>query len=461
MSHENIKEGRVASVKESIGPFAIRNPEWPLGVLLSTRALGRDDVDRVYAVGYKEQTFEHYLVRLCAEVIIENDADIDLEFGENGFVPIVAGDGLLTYRALQIVEITAAHLTLCFEVLDEDSGLFQTALFRFLIDGRVDTTFGVNGFALFPELPEPSLPRSAVSAAPRLESVKQIDGQAKSQAPLSRVLKARHRGREWLQETAGAVPGANGKALANGQILLVAHKRGIISEKFSYLIRVNEDGTLDSSFAAGVGYLRLTFTGSAVDSEYRMSADSRDRAVVVSESEDETYCLAVRFTANGALDPGFGGTGIIRISSSAGALHQPLVKFDSNDKAVISVCYRPDGPGMDGAYLFRLDENGASDPAFNSGNPIEFVPAFPKVLYRADNIDIDEQQRIVLRGVCNDLSIGRSLLVSRFTAQGIDASFGESGSFALFAWGTSGGLTIQPGLAVIVSDSTYLWKLVD
>lgn len=444
----NDKGSKTSSVGEIIGPLSITNKAWPPATQLVTRLLGRDESNRVYAVGTKGHTRDYYLTRILADIDLDGDrsADIDPAFGENGFVHLSAGNGLIIASALQIIDITGAHLTVSVEVVGESDYVFQTALFRVLVDGQADPSFGVNGVALFAELPAPaSLSVPATAAHPRVEPWKRDEGQAR-QAP---------------REDTTDVPGTHAKVLANGQILLVAHKRGHRRERLSYLIKVNENGSLDASFADGVGYLRLTFGASTINALYKMSADTRARSVVVSESADGTYCLVARLSAEGRLDPGFGGSGILRISSPAGAMHQPLMSIDEHDRVVICVRFSPDGPGWGGAYLFRLEEDGSTDPTFNNGNPVEFMPTPPVDLYTADTLALDEQHRIILRGIYNDAGAGLRtvVLVSRFTAQGLDTDFGDAGSVSLPGFGFSGGLTAQAGRAVVVSDATYLWKL--
>lgn len=420
-----------ASVNGAVGPFLIVNPQWPSGTSLVPALLGRDASDRVYIVGFDSENHEYYLVRLFAQVgPVDGAADIDLTFGGNGFVPLMLKDGLRVDRAVQIIEMSSSHVTIACEVLN-DIGLYQTALLRFLPDGQVDPDFGVDGVALFPQLPEPSL-------TPGLTI-------------------------ESTGSPALATSGAYGKVLADGQMLLVAFKK-TFGQKFSCLIRVKQNGLLDSSYADGAGYLRLTFAGNAIDSEYKLSVDSKDRAVIVCAAQGGAHTLAARFVDSGALDPEFGGTGVIEIRSSTGAVTQPAIGVDDQDKTVISLKHIPADAGPQGLYLLRLSDNGTADPIFNNGRPVEWTPELPIVLHTTDHIAIDEQQRIVLRSVYENRDTRTwGTLVSRFNEQGLDSGFGESGCFVLPGNASFyGGLVIQSGPdgAVVVSGRQDLWKIV-
>jgi hypothetical protein len=438
------------SASEVIGPFGVFNQDW--GAHLIVQALGCDSDNRIYAIVARIEVIAFYLVRISSEGTLGGGvADLDLEFGEDGFAPISV-DGLAVSKGLQVVRITPSHVTLCVEVLDETTGLFQTALFRFLLDGQPDVIFGGNGFVIFPQLPDPSLAHPVVTLTAGLQQPGLLTSVNQS------VSAPRHK--EKLHEPVSAIPGVTGDVLANGQVLLVAYKKMLFKGKISCLVKVNEDGTLDSSYAAGAGYIRLSFTGSFDESTYTLSVDSRERATLVSEAADGARCLATRLDAEGSLDLGFGGGGFIQFSSGSGSVYAPAIKVDSDDRAVISVCYRSDGPGGRAVYVYRLGEGGASDPTFNNGSPVEITLIYNS--YLATALDIDERQNVVLRGRCDyNGPIPRATVVSRCNAQGLDSGFGESGHFILQGQGELyGGLVSQPGSGIVATDHSHMWRIV-
>jgi uncharacterized delta-60 repeat protein len=337
-------------------------------------------------------------------------------------------------------------------------GVLETALFRFSLDGQPDPLFGASGFAVFDELPEPSASAPQVAGMAHLSPWKGEEVQPTQPASISRSLEMQLA--DEVHQATAATGSDKGDALVTEKLLVVAHKkrRGV---KLSYLIKVGADGAPDASSADGVGYLPLVFGGSLSESEYKVAVDSVGRAVIVSTSEDRTHCLVARFCAEGRLDSTFGANGILLISSTAGSMYRPFVAVDGNDKAVVCTQLDPGGPAAAGVYIFRLEEDGAADPTFNGGQPLEFSPVRPISGYRVDSIDVDEDHNVLLRGIFRqEGSAGfTSVLVSRFNAHGIDAGFGDGGSFALSGWGSSGGLAAQAGASVVVSDRNYLWQL--
>ena len=440
------------------GPVAIVNPQWPRGTRMTAQTLGRDSAGRVYAVGTKGTSYEYFLVRILPGIDGNGDGrvDVDPAFGEAGFAPMRAPQGVVINQAARVM-VSENHVTISVEVVTPGDVL-ETALFRFSLDGQPDPLFGASGFAVFDELPEPSASAPQVAGMAHLSPWKGEEVQRTQPASISRSLEMQLAAK--VQQVEGAVASNKSDALVNDKLLVVAHKTRR-SVKLSYLIKVGADGVADASYAAGVGYLPLVFAGSLAKSEYKVAVDSMGRGVIVSASEDRTHCLVARFCADGCLDPTFGASGILLISSAAGSMHRPFVTVDGNDKAIVCTQLDPDGPAAAGVYIFRLEEDGGADPTFNGGQPLEFSPVRPIGNYRVDSIDVDEDHNVLLRGIFRqEGSAGfTSVLVSRFNAHGIDAGFGDGGSFALSGWGSSGGLVAQAGASVVVSDRTYLWQL--
>lgn len=448
--------GRQGSI---MGPLAIVNRLWPRGTRMTARILGSDTAGRVYAVGTKGTTYEYFLARILPGIDANGDssADMDPAFGEGGFTPMLAAQGGLINQVTHIA-VSQTHVTISVEMAPASGEVLQTALFRFLLDGQPDTHFGANGFAVFDELPgPPASPRQSAGVA-HLAPWKGEDVQAPQPVVISRALEMQAGKRS--KAAVGHHPSKHAHAPLNSGLLVVAHKTRR-SVKLSYLIKVGADGAPDASFAGGNGYLPLTFAGSLSKAEYKVSVDAMGRSVIVSASEDRTHCLVARFCAEGYLDPSFGESGVLLISSAQGSMHRPFVKIDGNDKAIVCTQLDPDGAAAAGVYIFRLEEDGSADPAFNGGHPVEFVPASPIGNYRVDSIDVDEAGSVLLRGIFRQEGAAgfTSVLVSRFNAQGIDAGFGDGGSFALAGWGTLGGMVARSGASVVVSDRTYLWAL--
>jgi uncharacterized delta-60 repeat protein len=440
------------------GPLAIVNPQWPRGTHMIARILGSDNTGRVYAVGTKGTSYEYFLARILPGIDANGDgrADMDPAFGAGGFAPMRAPQGVVIDQAARVM-VSENHVTISVEVA-APGGVLETALFRFSLDGQPDPLFGASGFAVFDELPEPSASAPQVAGMAHLSPWKGEEVQRTQPASISRSLEMQLA--DEVHQATAATGSDKGDALVTEKLLVVAHKKRR-GAKLSYLIKVGADGAPDASFADGVGYLPLVFGGSLSESEYKMAVDSVGRAMIVSTSEDRTHCLVARFCADGRLDSTFGANGILLISSTAGSMYRPFVAVDGNDKAVVCTQLDPGGPAAAGVYIFRLEEDGAADPTFNGGQPLEFSPVRPIGGYRVDSIDVDEDHNVLLRGIFRqEGSAGfTSVLVSRFNAHGIDAGFGDGGSFALSGWGSSGGLAAQAGASVVVSDRNYLWQL--
>lgn len=449
------------AAKEIIGPFLIRQDEWPLGLFLVVEAIACDDANRIYAVGYIRRTSEpeFFLVRISAEGTVSGGlADLDLTFGDNGFVPVVIGVNvqILGSGQSEIIALTATHLVVSVEVVN--GTLHETALCRYLIDGQVDNSFGVDGVLRFSQLPEPPPWPKAVYLSAGLSTPVTTDA-TEQLASLGRSVNALSA--QVYNCGQSAVNVFTGRrVLAQGQILLVVHRRRIVAgEKFSFLIRVNDDGTIDTSYAGGVGFVRLSFAGSSEYTDYHCAVDSNERALIASETEDWQRCIVARYSPDGTLDPAFGQFGFIQISSSTGAVRRPSVAVDGNDRALLGLTYDDVNSNHNRiVYLYRLSDDGSADSEFNNGNPIELTGDPFQRNFRVEHIVADELQRILLRiGVWDGTrNSGR---ISRCTDLGLDTSFGDAGSFVLNGRGGMGNIAIQKETAVVTFDSAELWRL--
>lgn len=441
-----------------VGPFEIRGPGWLSDEYFIPEEMKCDDENRVYVVGSKYNKggrfLGPYLVRLTAQMVVEAGlADLDPQFGDAGFAAINPSQGMLSPSRPQIAVIDAAHVTISFIASEAGSVVEQVILCRFLTNGELDITFGVHGIAKFPLLPDPSPVTDAVVLLPGLPGYSTELSHA-----VNHLLKAMD---NKVTEGAGEAKPVGGSALADGQFFWVAYKLKPFSGKFSYLIKVNENGTLDPAFADGVGYVRLSFAGSDKLSDYRISVDSRKRVVVVSQNTDRTRCFAGRFLANGYIDSSFGGSGFIQFSSATGAVDIPSLTSDVDDKTLLSVRHVHSVSNTSSVYLYRLEEDGSPDPAFNNGNAIELRPEPPKYGYQVHHIYVDDQHRVLLRGLYTDDQSPqrKGVSIARCNAQGLDPDFGEAGDLSVPGFGGWQGLAIQPGLSLVTSDQAQLWRI--
>ena len=177
----------------------------------------------------------------------------------------------------------------------------------------------------------------------------------------------------------------------------------------NFLIRLNADGTLDSSFAlVGPEAPELLGFGDQI------LVDDLDR-ILVGNAEQIT-----RLNSDGSTDTSFGNNGVTTFDV-APDLFPSLGEFQLDSDGSIVVLLDTSGFGSPfAATLTRLDTNGQFDTSFGEQGTVEiFDSSADSIIEFFEDFAIDDQGRIV---------VGGSSTVTRFTADGqLDTSFGDNG----------------------------------
>jgi uncharacterized delta-60 repeat protein len=203
----------------------------------------------------------------------------------------------------------------------------------------------------------------------------------------------------------------NGRILVSGQTWSGSFNAQIA------IARLNQDGSLDSSFS-GDGKVTNTLTWSQAND---VAVDSQNRVIVVCDYFDfdlnRWEMAVVRYTSGGALDSTFDGDGIVKTAFYRGL----WLAVDGSDRIVIGGDNRFDTGDPD-FVVMRFNTDGSLDTSFATGG----VATSALGGFSPDGV-IDDAGRIV--ALADD---GR---VFRFTSSGaLDSAFG------------SGGVTSGPGI---------------
>lgn len=212
---------------------------------------------------------------------------------------------------------------------------------------------------------------------------------------------------------------------------LVAAGRSYTSQapagfKFS-LVRVHQDGTLDTSFGAGGGM--TTSFGTADDGAYALAlqADGRLVAAGFTRTATRSYDFAVvRYQPNGQLDTGFGSGG------------GTVVSFGTLEDRAFAAAVQPDGRivvagavvtniGYAASFaLLRLDSQGLLDPTFGTGGTVTATMHPYSIAYA---LALQGDGGIIAAGVSYGyFGATGDFAAARFTVNGaLDPSFGTNG----------------------------------
>ncbi len=214
-----------------------------------------------------------------------------------------------------------------------------------------------------------------------------------------------------------------------------------------------ENGTLDPSFGASGGYTLVTALATGVVSG--MAVDSQGRIVLAGYYQTGGLCfLVVRFTSSGHLDTTF-GTGFLNGSNS---LHgYSLFNFlgstnDAGDAVVLDASDNIILAGVLNNYvgvMKILASNGHLDTSFGGGTGMYQNTSFGSGYATANSVALDNQGRIVMGGLNNQ--VGQAFFLLRLTSAGvIDTTFGTHSGYSLYGFA---GFTSNNGCVKVLIDA--------
>ena len=228
-------------------------------------------------------------------------------------------------------------------------------------------------------------------------------------------------------------------------------------------------GTPDAGFGIN-GMVATVFPHATSALALGVAVDAEGRIVVVgygAEAPGDLDFVVVRYLSGGALDPGFGGDGIVTTS----------IGPDTHDYAT-AVAIRPDGtilvagravdpeappPLRPGIALVRYRPDGALDTTFGNGGIVVTVLAHEA---GGDAMAVQADGKIVVAGDGDSAATGRDPCVVRYHPDGsLDPTFGVGGVVELALAGhqrvTGVGLTSTGRilLSAASADGTLLIRL--
>ncbi len=216
---------------------------------------------------------------------------------------------------------------------------------------------------------------------------------------------------------------------SEGKIVLV----GSTTDYQTYrilLIRLNADGTLDTDFGTG-GVVAQAVTEAPAfgeDKGYDLVLDADGNILVCGTSFGADYTdrpVVVRFTADGALDTGFGTNGVATI---------PVGEYPSDFKGI---AVQPDGKiVVTGTYgnglqwwvllLARFEADGSLDNSFGTNGVVKYN--YGSVDDEAEDLALLSDGSILVAGFTATQTFNYSALLMKFTPDGtLDITFSGDG----------------------------------
>jgi uncharacterized delta-60 repeat protein len=362
---------------------------------------------------------------------------IDTGFGEGGFSTVALGTWLAA--AGDVIQPDGKIIAAGEGEIDGATAIVVT---RMDGDGHLDQSFGDNGVSVIAP-PGGAGMDSGAGIALQSDGKIVIAGTARYQGtgPLAmaavRLLPNGTPDPAFGHDGVTLVP-IGTEAIANavavepdGKILLGGG--GLIGDKQFAAIRLNPDGSPDSSFGTA-GVTTLGPPGVA----WGMAVKPDGKILLGGEQDaagSETF-MAAQLLPSGAVDQSFGDDGVLEQPIGSKSL-ATVVALQPDGRAVIAGSAVTSG-GIVGA-AFRLLPDGSIDPSFGSAG----IATFPD--HTVNATALDSSGRIVIAGV--------GATVTRLRPDGnVDRSFGDDG-IARATLGTSdaaNGLAIDPATGDLV-----------
>ncbi len=228
-----------------------------------------------------------------------------------------------------------------------------------------------------------------------------------------------------ISKVSGLALQPDGKVVAAGYTQPTFYLRRGSGEAYRRvaLVRLNPDGTLDSSFGEGgrvIEPLGLEYSGAA---DVALQPDGK---IVISGHADPPSApptggwdsMLARFNADGTLDTSFGTDGLVSFDAGSFDDEGSTLLIQPDGKLV--VMWNPGSNADSPPLLARFTSDGSPDATFGDEGKVAVVP--PEGRFRASALALQPDGKIVVGGG------GSGALLTRYTADGmLDVTFGSEG----------------------------------
>lgn len=262
------------------------------------------------------------------------------------------------------------------------TGITDTvALVRYTNDGAIDRSFGIDGVGLAPVGLEATV-ADAMQQGPRWGPHSKIVTVGSLLRP-EQFFAVRHTRNGHLDRSfgdlgrafidVGETPEANAGAVQrDGKVVIVGVNGNpdiVPPTAAAVVARLNQDGTVDTSFGGGDGYVTLQVLEAATALGVTIQRDGRIIVVgqaVEPPAEGGLELFIARFLPDGTLDPSFAegvGYRTLRVGDQAAGFD---VELQRNGQIVVSGSGTADG--IEGWLFARFDPDGTLDTSFGAPN---------------------------------------------------------------------------------------------
>ena len=218
---------------------------------------------------------------------------------------------------------------------------------------------------------------------------------------------------------------------SEGRIVVAGSTLDAVTGYDMALWRYNADGTPDTTFGGGDGYVTVhgTAGGNNWDKGFDLAIDSNGRLLVAGESENaglKDDMVIWRFNGDGTADTTFGTGGAVLYNRGLGGNCSARSLAVDPDGNIVATGYCA-GPVNDDMTLWRYTPDGTLDTTFGTNGVVFYNPASDKPS-EGNNVAIDSNGKIVIVGIAQDATDTQRLTLWRYYSNGtLDTTFGGTG----------------------------------
>lgn len=324
----------------------------------------------------------------------------------------------------------------------------DVVLVRMELNGAVDTTFGVGGKVLA------SIGLAAEPAAIHVQSDQKllVVGTYDDAAAKALVFVARYNpdgtidanfGQNGIATVSGLVASNPSIAFASdGKIII----RGKNATDQNILIRLLPDGTLDTTFGTGGVQTAIPATSSPI----AVRQDGKIYLGFIIGSGSTVDSRITRLLADGTVDMTYGVAGEAAAALGTDADFPATLAIRKDGSLLVGGAAKVPGNVYNDSAMLALDANGALDTTFGGGDGLVHVDGLTNSAFY--DIEFDALDRLVIRGLRNNFSLGRVL---RFLPDGtLDTTFGAAGIVDT-SYASVAGPVLGPNGEITLAGSTF------
>ncbi|MEX5685201.1 hypothetical protein [Pseudomonas silesiensis] len=393
-------------------PMPSPTPDYPEFVSRVT-AIGPDNM--IYIAGHASQGLLAPSVYTLTR--LNDNGSIDTSFGKEGhFYDYFYQSDRSSFHAEQII-FKNDRIILTGSLFYRENGFFihDKAAVRFLSNGTLDEEFGEKGKYIF-HFPDTDIAASAYNE----ECLK--NARSKYAAP---------------PHSNQFKPYSREASLVQGDNIILLHTTGTPERTDSLIIRLTEDGALDTTFN-GSGFVRVSHDQFPFLKLYSVSVDDTGNyisagSVRADHNEQPDSIILVKHGKDGSLDTSFQQEGFLQIHDEDPNYGLRLIKtVKQPNNRILCLGFRFSKVfGELSGFLISREADGASNIQFNSGKPV-FTNVNSSTTF-CINVDFLPGGNFLTTALVDIVSRERHYAVARFLHNGaIDEDYGNGAGWLVY-----------------------------